>query len=134
MLCPQCGLSLGPSSSYLPLPPPSSEESSQGVFSYAPLRLPELPSSYSYIVFEGKYLDKLGCLLFGDGPVIIAKILDTPLFLEPGTLLHAQGGSQVLVDRGLYPSVGDVILSVAGVGVGHLTLMEVRIFIAPSTL
>lgn len=90
------------------------------------LKLPDLPSVYSFIVFECKYTTKLGCNLTGEGPTIIENVLEIPLVNEPGVLLHSQGEySQCLIERGLYASIGDIFLAIDGIAVGHLGLFDV---------
>ena len=92
------------------------------------LKLPDFPSSYSFIVFECQYLSKLGCNLTGDGPTIIENVLEIPLVNEPGRLLHSQGEYlQCLIERGLYASIGDIFLAIDGIGVGHLGYLDVSL-------
>ena len=124
LTCPRCGLALGPGSKYGVRS--KDDVKVDDMKSLTELKLPDFPSSFSFIVFECSFVDKLGCTLVGNGPVAIEKVVNTPCVLIPGTLYHAQGEySQSLVDRGLLPSIGDIVLSVDGVGVGHLSSQEV---------
>eukprot|EP00602_Paraphysomonas_sp_CaronLab_P007254 CAMPEP_0185035158 /NCGR_PEP_ID=MMETSP1103-20130426/25973_1 /TAXON_ID=36769 /ORGANISM="Paraphysomonas bandaiensis, Strain Caron Lab Isolate" /LENGTH=1446 /DNA_ID=CAMNT_0027572105 /DNA_START=681 /DNA_END=5021 /DNA_ORIENTATION=+ len=128
LTCPRCGLALGPGSKYGVRS--KDDVKVDDMKSLTELKLPDFPSSFSFIVFECSFVDKLGCTLVGNGPVAIEKVVNTPCVLIPGTLYHAQGEySQSLVDRGLLPSIGDIVLSVDGVGVGHLSSQELKRFI-----
>lgn len=121
-LCPGCQLPFGRTSDYLT---PTHLNPSDPMDVIA-LKLPDLPSTYSYIVFECQYSQRVGCNLFGNGPTIVEKVLDVPLICDPGVLLHSQGEyASCLIDRGLYASIGDVFLAVDAKGVGHLGHLEV---------
>lgn len=90
------------------------------------LKLPDLPASFSYIVFECHYYQKVGCNLIGDGPTIVENVLETQSVFDPGMLLHSQGEyAPCLIERGLFASIGDVFLAIDGRGVGHLDYTEV---------
>jgi hypothetical protein len=122
MSCPGCQLPFGPISKYL-TPPGLSPSDPMNVIT---LKLPELPSFFSYIVFECHFYQKVGCNLIGDGPTIVENVLETQLIFDPGVLLHSQGDyAQCLIDRGLYASIGDIFLAVDGKGIGHLGYTEV---------
>lgn len=120
--CPGCQLPFGPISKYVVHP----EIDPTDPMNLITLKLPDFPSSFSYIVFECHFYQKVGCNLIGDGPTIVENILETQLIFDPGVLLHSQGEySQCLIDRGLYASIGDIFLAVDGKGVGHLGYNEV---------
>jgi hypothetical protein len=121
-VCPGCQLPFGAISPYLT---PSHLNQSDPI-DLITLKLPDLPSSYSYIVFECHYSQRIGCNLFGEGPTIVEKVMEVPLICDPGVLLHSQGEyATCLIDRGLYASIGDVFLAIDGKGVGHLGFTEV---------
>jgi hypothetical protein len=124
--CPRCMLQLGPCGKYAIKPTISSDANTVQRSTHGHTRLPDLPDTYSFVVFQCDFVDKIGCTLHGFGPVAVENVLDTPVILSPGKLLHGQGEyAGCLENRGLFPSVGDIILSVDGVGVGHLTYTEV---------
>ena len=125
--CPRCSLPLGPPGKYS-IPPTISTSSNPVDFSstHGRSRLPDPPLSFSFIVFECEFVDKIGCTLYGFGPVVVENVLDIPVILSLGSLQHEQGEyADVLKERGLLPSIGDVILAVDGVGVSHLSYLEV---------
>lgn len=117
-LCPSCGLDLGPSSKYAIPENPDIKEN---------FMAPPQPSTYSFVVFEITCSHRLGCQLYGDGPTAVEKLLDDISTIRHGKLLYAQGEQmQPLIARGLLPSVGDILVSVDGVGISHLNAAQVR--------
>lgn len=128
--CPRCHLKFGPCGTYAISPTISSSPNTVQRSTHGNTRLPDLPDSFSYIVFQCDFVDKIGCTLHGFGPVAVENVQDVPAIFIPGKLLHGQGEyAGCLESRGLYPSVGDIMLSVDGVGVGHLTYVEVGVFL-----
>lgn len=124
--CPRCHLPFGPCGKYAILPI-SPSMTSDVLSTHGRSRLPDLPSMFSFIVFQCDFVDRIGCTLYGFGPVCIENVMDVPVILSEGKLLHSQGEyANCLEQRGLLPSIGDILLSVDGVGVGHLAYTEVR--------
>jgi hypothetical protein len=121
--CSNCGYDLGTSSKLFS---PRSLPNTASSRPYAPLLLPELPTSHSFIDFECVVFAPSGFTVFGDGPVAVEYISDLPTYIQPGILKHKQGEFECLIDRGLIPSVGDIIGFVEGVSVGHLSSHEVK--------
>lgn len=95
------------------------------------MRLPELPNIYCFIDFEVCIFPPTGLILFGDGPVVIENILDTPTNIKVGNLTYSQGNlCHLLTERGLIPSIGDIFIFVEEESVGHLPTNEVCIIIS----
>jgi phosphatidylserine/phosphatidylglycerophosphate/cardiolipin synthase-like enzyme len=120
-VCPNCGLPLGEASRYSEACRTSTVVRSQC--------MPLAPEEYSFIVFECLFTSKLGCLLHGRGPVAVEQLVNCPIDMSAGTLLVEQGPyAESLRERGLFPSVADVIVSVDYTDVSHLNLMELKRF------
>jgi hypothetical protein len=112
--CPKCGLDFGQPNKY-----------HADIFPPNQLLNPCSPIDFSFIVFQCSVRDRLGCQIFGDGPVAIEKVMNLS-FVSTGCLLYGQGkDKQILLDRGLLPTIADVVISVNGIGVAHLNVTQV---------
>lgn len=124
--CPSCGYGLGSCSPYFATRTFPQHPNALSTSSLAPFRLPELPSTFSFIDFEVILIPPTGLLLSGDGPVGIETILSTPMNTSVGVLIHSQGrDSSSLVERGLLPCVGDLFVLVDDISISHLSTAEV---------
>lgn len=89
-------------------------------------KLPVSMADFCYIVFENRFSSKMGCKIFGDGPTVVEWVEDVRMKMTQGELRHTQGNYiTVLIARGLYPSVGDVIVEIDGTNVEHLPARQV---------
>lgn len=89
---------------------------------------PEL-SDFCFVLFECKFENRVGCKIYGNGPVAVEWVEDIRMKMSPGTVLAMQGPyTTILVCRGLYPSVGDIVVFVGETNVEHLTAIEVFSF------
>lgn len=102
--CPKCNHYLGPINSFC-----------QPV---DPLKCPENPESFSYVVFECRYFNALPFRMQGDCPVVVTALLQAASAEDgstEGRLVDLNGPmAQWLHAFGLVPAVGDVILAVDG--------------------
>jgi hypothetical protein len=139
--CPRCGHNLGPvkrslnitkdidlmSPSTLELDINNSSTETPGMPN--PLEVPEV----SYITFRCQFKAKLGCRIQGDGPVLVTQITDGAVVRElPSSLLKREGEAfktEILCEQGLYPMIGDVVTSVNGSSVLHLTTEQLQRFL-----
>ncbi len=93
------------------------------------LRPPPIPD-FCFIHFECKFENRLGCKIYGDGPAVVEWVEDVRMKMSPGIIQAMQGPyTTVLICRGLYPSIGDIIVTVDGVNVEHLSAVEVSVFL-----
>jgi hypothetical protein len=91
------------------------------------LLAPPVPSDFCFVIFECKFEHRLGCKIYGDGPVAIEWVQDVRMKMSPGVLISLQGNyTNVLLGRGLSPSIGDIIVTVGEINVEHLTAIEVH--------
>jgi hypothetical protein len=89
---------------------------------------PPEPADFCFVVFECKFEHRIGCKIYGNGPVAIEWVEDVRMKMSPGVLKSLQGNyTNVLIGRGLSPSIGDIILTVGEMNVEHLTAIEVSI-------
>ena len=128
--CPECNNMLGRSNCYsqaaaiIPDGHGSSITDSNAEFraSQQPVKSTEM----CYIVFECRVEQKLGCNLYGDGPVAVESLMDCPLRMGQGIVKYSQGHyATLLLRRARFPSVGDVLVAVGDVEVEHLSAVEV---------
>jgi hypothetical protein len=149
--CPRCGYALGSCSPYFAtrsLPVSNQQNDPSASFPapcYAPLRLPELPTTFSFIDFEFTLKPHTGLVLSGDGPVGIESLVPCSVLGETttaaragtgtgartaGVLKHSQGREfPSLIERGLTPCVGDLLILVDEISVSHLSTTELIKFI-----
>jgi hypothetical protein len=91
------------------------------------LHPPEV-SDYCFVLFDCKFENRIGCKVYGNGPVAVEWVEDVRMKMSPGILRANQGNyTTLLISRGLYPSIGDIIVRVGEMNVEHLTALEVRI-------
>lgn len=122
-VCPRCGYSLGSCSPYFTPRLPD-----------APTRLPELPSYFTFIDYEVTLTPPTGLILAGDGPVGVETVLESCNDATAGTLKYSQGRDcSQLIERGLFPCVGDLFVLVDEISISHLNADEVTLSI-PSLL
>ena len=94
---------------------------------------PEL-TDFCFVNFECKFEHRLGCKIYGNGPVVIEWVEDMRMKMSSGVLKSLQGNyTNVLIGRGLSPSIGDIIVAVGEMNVEHLTALEVSILSLPLT-
>lgn len=144
--CPNCAYPLGRSSlfaHYLQPCPPEQIENQQedsdkilsaspttvaSIMKHGPIKPPPEIGDYCFLVFECRFENRLGCKIYGNGPVAIEWVDDVRMKMSPGVLVTLQGNyTNVLMNRGLYPSIGDIIVSVGDMNVEHLGAYEVNI-------
>jgi hypothetical protein len=120
--CPRCGYSLGSCSPYFRARSYPTKESD---ISFETLRLPERPTSFSFIDYEVTLTPPTGVILVGDGPVAVENVLEHSDVVA-GVLKYHQGREYLcLANRGLTPCVGDLIVLVDEISVSHLNTVEV---------
>ena len=84
----------------------------------------------SFIEFEVHVIPPSGLTLYGDCPTIIEYVSEIPTLVDSGSLKYQQGDNyQVLIDRGLFPSVGDIIICIEDTVTTHLSSIEVYVII-----
>eukprot|EP00602_Paraphysomonas_sp_CaronLab_P005081 CAMPEP_0185033702 /NCGR_PEP_ID=MMETSP1103-20130426/22923_1 /TAXON_ID=36769 /ORGANISM="Paraphysomonas bandaiensis, Strain Caron Lab Isolate" /LENGTH=1391 /DNA_ID=CAMNT_0027570077 /DNA_START=374 /DNA_END=4549 /DNA_ORIENTATION=- len=121
-VCPRCGYDLGPSTMSL-------------TFRDNPRKDCPLESGVSsYISFACYFSSQLGCRIQGDGPVLVTLIVnpETLARLNKGTVVEKVGDDEhiaSLMEDGLKPRVGDVLVSVEDVNVLHLNTAQIQRFI-----
>jgi hypothetical protein len=127
--CPECAYDLGRNNCYTIAPAVTSASAGPTPDTNADFRYSQTPmkkEDFCYVTFECAVQQKLGCMMYGHGPVVVESLLDCPLRMSQGVVLHSQGPyAPILLRRALYPSVGDVLSTVGGLKVDHLSAMEV---------
>mgnify|MGYP003386669835 FL=1 len=141
--CPNCGHSLGPVKRSLNIIkeidfmiPSTLEEDVSSTCIPVPqatTQAVEASSEMAYITFRCQFRAKLGCRIQGDGPVLVTQIMNAEAVKEfPSSLLKREGENfktETLIDQGLHPMIGDVIMSVNGSSVLHLNTEQLQRFL-----
>lgn len=124
--CPECSYYLGRNNCFTMAPAIMDKPIPDTNADFRQSQTPPKKDEFCYVSFECAVQQKLGCRLYGHGPVVVGSLLDCPLRMSQGVVLHSQGSYvAMLLRRALYPSVGDVLTTVGGVSVEHLSAMEV---------
>lgn len=143
--CPRCGHNLGPVKRSLNITKevdlmiPSTlqadilSDSTSRQTPHPDVSSEEAPPPAAYITFRCLFKAKLGCRIRGDGPVLVTQITDGKVVAEaPSTLLRREGAShktEALCKQGIFPMIGDVVTSVNGSSVLHLTTEQLQRFL-----
>ena len=139
--CPNCGHDLGPVNRSLNVTPavdfmkPSTlhDDINKNNNQNDCLKGAEANQNPSYVTFRCQFKTRMGCRIQGDGPVIITQITQPEVVRElPSTLISREGEdfkTDFLLEQGLYPMIGDIVTSVNGTSVLHLTTPQLQRFL-----
>lgn len=132
VVCPKCGLSLGRGKENLNFKAKTEEEIKEDN-SFFPVNPLNKVSSFCYISYCCAFKHKMHCTIKGTGPTVVSDVEygfnGTHTLFEDGRVLEKSGNDELvtlLIDMGIHPVVGDVILMVDSFHVSHLGQDAVR--------